>query len=276
MSKAWSDAVQLLGNNFGLVATIVGLFYFLPSFAIGVFLPELADPAAAAPVPADNSDPQAAFRAMMDVMQETYLAFWPFLLLTTIASYIGSIAVLALFSDRANPTVGDALKAGILGAPTYLASQVLFALALGAVIGFLVAGSFAILPALGILIGIVGAIFAVYASVKLVLIPAVIGVEGERNPITAIKRSWQLTKGNSVRIFIFLVVLLLVISLISLIASMAFGVVFALIGGSAATIGTALISSVTSSIMGAIFLCVLAAIHRQLTGDAVTAQNTFE
>lgn len=275
MGKAWSDATGLIGSNFGLLTTIVGLFYFLPSFAITLLVPEVANPT---PPPAPGgSDPEAAFRAMMETLQEQYATGWPYFLATTLAAYVGSVAVLALFAERGNPTVGDALKAGFRGAPIYLATQLIFGLAIGLVGGLLVTGAVLISPFLGILVGIIVLVAAVYASIKLILIPAIIGIEGDLNPISVMKRSWALTKGNSLLIFVFLFVLLIVVGLVSLVVTLVLTTILAAFGEPVASIGAGFVSSLSSAIVGGLFLCVVAAIHRQLAPGASKADlETFD
>ena len=63
------------------------------------------------------------------------------------------------------------------------------------------------------------------------------------NPITALGRSWRLTKGNSFRLFLFYLLLVAVFTVLSMIATLVFGLVFALGGEHVALIGQALISS---------------------------------
>lgn len=270
MGKAWSDATGLISTNFGLLASIVGLFYFLPSFGVALLAPEVANPTPP-PMPAGGSDPNAALEAMMGALQEQYANGWPYFLFITIAAYVGSVSVLALFAERGNPTVGDALKAGLRGAPIYLATQLIFALTIGLVAGLLVAGAVLISPVLGIVVGLIVIIGAVYASIKLILVPAIIGMEGNLNPISVMRRSWKLTKGNSLLIFVFLFVLIVVVGLVSLVASLVLTTVFAAFGEPVASIGAGFISSLSSAIVGGLFLCVLAAIHRQLTPGASQA-----
>ena len=108
MGKAWSEATEMLGNNFGLVATILGLFYFLPGFAIAILFPEIANPQP--PQTPPGASPDEAFSIMSDFLMQSWAESWPFLLATTLLQYVGAISVLALFRQGGSPTVGDALK----------------------------------------------------------------------------------------------------------------------------------------------------------------------
>jgi len=274
MGKAWSDAMALLSGNFGLVATIVGLFYFLPSFAFALLLPEVANPAPP-PMPA-GEDPDAVLEVTLAALQQQYAEGWPYLLVISLTAYIGAVAVLALFQERGNPTVGDALKTGFMGAPTYMATQILFGLAVGIVGGLLVGIAATISIYLAVPIGIIVLVAIIYASIKLVLVPAIIGMERNFNPITVMKRSWQLTKGNSLLIFLFLFILILIVGLISIVLTLVLTTIFAIFGEPVLSIGSGLVSSLISAVMGGLLLVVLAAIHRQLTHTSTAQLETFE
>lgn len=275
MGKAWSDATALLGSNFGLVATIVGLYYFLPSFAFAILAPDIANPAP--PEMRSGGDPTAAFQAAFAALQDQYSKAWPYLLAITIAGYIGSISVLALFTEQGNPTVGQALKTGLRGTPSYLATQLIFAVGVGAIVGLILGLTAAVVPIVALLLTPFILAFVIYASIKLILVPAIIGMEGQLHPIKIMKRSWALTKGNSLMIFIFIFVLVIVVGLVSLVATLVLGTLFAAMGEPVATIGNALVDSLSSAIVGGLLLTVLAAIHRQLTPEAEQAViDTFE
>jgi uncharacterized membrane protein len=60
---------------------------------------------------------------------------------------------------------------------------------------------------LGLLLLIVPGI---YIAVKFSQIRAVIAAENQLNPIEVLSRSWQITKGNSLRIFSFLLIVVIV------------------------------------------------------------------
>ena len=117
-------------------------------------------------------------------------------------------------------------------------------------------------------------VLVVYVSVKFMFIPTVIAMEGEMNPITALKRSWDLTKGNSLRIFAFLVVLFVVAILLTLVVSLVLATVFSIFGGTVATIGVALVDALVGAALGGLLLVVLASMHRQLSGSGST--DVFE
>ena len=266
MGKAWTQATALIGANKDTISALAGLFFFLPSFGAGLFMPEQT-----ATIPAggarQSGDPQVAMQQAMDQISALYAGSWPFLLAVSIAGFIGSMALLALLTDRGNPTVGEALGKGIRSIPAYIVAQLLSALGAGVIIG-LPLGLLAALapPAVVGIAGLALVVVVIYLAVKFSLIAPVIAIDEERNPIAAIRRSWQLTKGNSLRIFAFFVLLFVVIVIIGALVQGILTLVLSAIGGEVARIGIAAVSAGVNAMITVIFLVVLAAIHRQLGG----------
>lgn len=276
MGKAWTQATGLIGANRDTITAIAGLFFFLPSFAAALLAPEMAN--LQQPTGAQGDDPQVAMQALIDQMSAVYADNWLLFLGITIAGFVGSISLLALLSDRGNPTVGEALGKGLRSILSYIAAQLLSALAAGFAIGLplgLVA-AFAPHP-VTVLVGLVLMIFAIYLFVKFSLIAPVIAIDEERNPITAIVRSWRLTKGNSLRIFAFFVLLLITVVIIGALVQGILTLILSAIGGAVASIGIGVVGAFINTLMSVIFLVVLAAIHRQLAGPSVEGlAQTFE
>lgn len=272
MGRAWDDTTGLLRKNFGLVASIIGLFYFLPQAIITLLVPEIANFQPDMPPP--GTDPAIVLEAMQAAYMELFSLAWPYWLALTLFQYIGSISVLALFAKGQNPTVGQALATGFKGTPSYIAAQLIYVFAASVGLGIPLGLAFALLPLLGVLLAFVAIALIFYVGVKLMLVPTVIAMDGERNPIEALKHSWQLTKGNSLRIFFFMLVLIGVLTLISIVASMIFGVIFALFGGTVAAFGNGIVAAIAAAITGSVVLLALAAIHRQLSG--VTAPKEID
>lgn len=276
MGTAWVQATGLIGANRDTISAIAGLFFFLPSMASTLLVPELSDPNQSAPPP--DADPQVMMQAMMDQMSAVYAENWPIILAVTAVQFIGSMSLFALLTDRGNPTVGEALGTGMKSIPSYIAAQLLAvlaaSLAIGIPLGVVSAMGGAAVSVLAVLVAL---ILIVYAAVKLSLIAPVIAIEGERNPITAIGRSWQLTKGNSFRILLFIALLILVIVIISALVAGIVGLVLAAVGGAVATIGNAIVGALLNALLTVVFLVVTVAIHRQLSGGTPEGlAQTFE
>lgn len=275
MGKAWTQATGLIGSNRDTIGAIAGLFFFLPSLALALFAPELVNPEPAAPA---GADPQVAMQAALDQMSKAYADNWALFLALSIAQFVGSMSLLALLTDRGRPTVGEALRIGLKSIPTYLAAQILSALAVGLAVGIplgivAAAGS----PVAAVLVGFVLVLIGAYLFVKFSLIAPVIAIDGVRNPITALRQSWRLTKGNSFRIVAFVLLLFFTIGIISALVSGILGLVFSALGSQIADIGNGLVSAAVNTFIGVIFLVVIAAVHRQLAGHSPEGlAKTFE
>jgi hypothetical protein len=277
MGKAWTQTTALIGANKDTLSALAGLFFFLPSFGAALFLPE-----ATTTIPAggqrQSGDPQVAMQQAMDQITALYADNWPVLLAVSIAGFIGSMSLLALLSDRGHPTVGEALGKGIRSIPSYIAAQLLSALAAGLALGlpFGVVAAFAP-PPVAAVVALLLIVAILYAAIKFSLIAPVIAIDEERNPIAAIARSWRLTKGNSLRIFAFFVLLFVVIVIIGALVQGILTLILSAAGGEVARIGIAAVSALVNAMMTVIFLVVLAAIHRQLAGGAPERlSQTFE
>ncbi len=275
MGRAWTQATALIGANRDTISAIAGLFFFLPSFAGAVFVPELANP----PQPSGPSgaDPEVAMRALVEQVSAIYAANWPLLLGLTLIQFIGSMALFALLTDRGNPTVGEALGTGLKSIPSYIAAQLMSALGTGLVIAVPVTLLTLAAPAAGALALLLAVPLMVYLFVKFALTAPVIAIEGERNPVAALLRSWRLTRANSLRIFLFLFLLMFTIGIIAALVSGILGLVLSALGEPVASIGIDLVSALVNALVTVIFLVVTVAIHRQLAGSPATRlTDTFE
>ncbi|OBV11270.1 glycerophosphoryl diester phosphodiesterase membrane domain-containing protein [Erythrobacter dokdonensis] len=279
MGKAWTQATGLIGANKDTISAIAGLFFFLPSFAAALLVPELATSTSIDPARSGGAvGQQAELQAALDQVTAMYADNWPLFLGITIAGFVGSLSLLALLSDRGNPTVGEALGKGLKSIPSYLAAQLLSALAAGVAIGLPLGlvSAFAP-PAVTVVAGLLLIVAMIYLFVKFSLIAPVIAIDGERNPLAAMGRSWRLTKGNSLRILIFLMLLFVTIAIIGGLVAAVLTLILSAFGGSVASIGIGLVNAAVNTIVTVIFLVVIAAIHRQLAGTTPERlSETFE
>lgn len=265
MGQAWSEASALLGANRDTIGAIAGLFFFLPSFAAALFVPELVNPE---PARAASNDPQAVLDAALGQMRAIYADNWPLFLAISLAGLVGSLAILALLSDRGNPTVREALVTAARRLPSYLAAQIISALMAALAVGLPLGLVAAFAPAWATVVVLLAAVvLVIYLVIKFALIAPVIATEGITNPVGAIARSWRLTKGNSLRIFAFLALLFLVIGIVSALVQGILTLIFAAIGGEVATIGNGVVSAIINTLITVIFLVVIGAVHRQLAGE---------
>lgn len=263
MGTAWTQATGLMSTNRDTISAIAGLFFFLPALASGPLLPGLSNP----PQPSPDADPELVFRAMADQIGAVYAANWPLILALVVVQFIGSMSLFALLTDRGNPTVGEALRTGVRSLPSYFAAQLVTvfgaSLAIGIPVGVLSAFGG---PAVAVMALLVAMVLILYVMVKLSLTAPVIAIEGQLNPLAALARSWQLTKGNSVRILALVVLLVLVFGVIALIVGGILELVFSALGGTVALIGGSVIDALVNSLLAVVFLAVTVAIYRQLAG----------
>ena len=253
-NAAWKEASGLVAANREVFLALAGVFFLLPSLALAVFLgePEMA---------AGQGREQ-----MMAALLEFYRDSWWLILLGSVLQVVGILAILTLMRDRSRPTVSEAIRSGLGGLLPYLAAQLLFVLALSLVGGVLLAVS-APIPALAGVIALVVLGFAVFAAFRLILVGPIVAVEGVRNPIAALRRSWALTRGNFWRIFGFLLLAMILFFVVLAVIMLVVGLVLAIVSsGETQRILAAVVSSALTALAVLYFIGILAAIHRQLAG----------
>ena len=257
-NQAWKDAASAVTANRDVLLALAGVFFVLPSFAFTLFHPQPEPPAGATP------------DQLFALMGAFYRQAWPVLLAIAAVQMVGTLAMLALFTDRSRPTVGQALAQGVNGLLPVIAAQLLLGMGLGlvALIPLAAAGATGIAAAVALVIVLAGAVM-LWAYIRSSLVSPAVMVDGIRNPVAALRRSFELTKGNAGRIAVFF--LLLVFAFLN-----GGGVVSALLGrvvemntgGETATTLTALVSSAGEAVMAVYFVAVVAAVHRQLAGPS--------
>lgn len=270
MGKAWNDAVALLSANKDVVLVVAGVFFFLPNAIAQLAIPQPVE------LQAMLASPQPDPEAIVAAFTAYYSDIWWIGLLMALVSAVGAITVLALLTDKARPTVGEAMGFGAKALIPYIATQLLVSLIVAAIIGVLVSVGALINLAMAVLFGLFGLVVAIYVWIKLSLAAPVIGIEKRMNPIAALQRSWGLTKGNSLLLFAFYLLLGIVFIVITLVAGMVFSI-FALLGEQAGLFASAIGGSLISMAITATMLAVLASVHRQFSGEANEAmRETFE
>lgn len=128
-----------------------------------------------------------------------------FYLAYLLLSFASSVSLTHHASSLHSPEFGGSFSAGFKSIPTLLGLVLIFFVAyilLVIVLGIIV-GILSILGEFGATLGALLAAFIIlYLMCRLILTMPIIAVEGERNPINAITRSWALTSGNVLRIFL--------------------------------------------------------------------------
>lgn len=271
MTAAWNEAMRLIAANRQVIAIIAGVFFFLPYLA---FMLMFANEMTALQA-AQGGDPDPS--AMGEKMVGFYSSIWWVILLLAVIQGIGMLGVLVLLTDRARPTVGEALKTGARLFLPYIGAQLLISAAFGLLVLFPFAVGAGVSVVAGVLVGIVALIALFYLFTKFLLTPAVIAIERQANPIAALGKSWRLTKGNSLRVFLFVFLLMIAVAVVGGVFSMIVGLVLALGGAEVAMIGQAVTGGLVNAVFYVIFLGVLAATYRQLAGPSAEAvRETFD
>ncbi|MEL7681457.1 hypothetical protein [Alteriqipengyuania lutimaris] len=270
MNRAWTEALSLIQANIGVVATVAGVFFFLPYLAFALLMPQTANFA----VEPNPDDPTAAF----DQVMALYADIWWIMLLLIVAQTVGTLALLALLRADNRPTVGQAITVGAIGFLTSIAATIILYIGVGVIGGVLMGVAIASkITALAVILGLLLFVAFIYLMVKFSLLAPVIAIDKVYNPLTALLRSWRLTKGNSVRLFFFYLLLFIALVVVSGVIGMIVMLVFGLMGEEVMLIGSGLINSAVNAVVIVLMLGVLAAVHRQLAGPSAESMGeTFE
>lgn len=257
-NRAWQDASAAVSANRDVLAALTGVFVVLPAFALTVLLPM--------PEPQAGAD----FDEIFAGIQAYFAVNWPWYVLASLISMIGTMALLALFGHASRPTVGEAIRTGLGATVPGILVQILqgfllsgVVLAPAALLG--ISGS----PGLAALGTIFGVGLAAWLWARTALATPVIVVEGQRNPIAALQRSYALTKGNAGRLLLFFFLLVLAFVIVTQLFTVVVGlIVQALAGAKASTVVGAFVASVLQGAMSVYFAGAIAMSHRQLVGTA--------
>jgi len=273
MGRAWNEAVAMLSANRHVVLVVAGVFFLLPNLAMTLLAPQITTTTSTVRTPGPQPDPEQVMAQISAEMGAWFQEVWWMFLLAALAQAVGTIGLFALLTDRARPTVGEALRFGVRALPTYMATQLIIVFGyLALIMTVLVVAQAS--PAVAAIMGLMLTVGLVYAMVKLSLATPVIGIEREMNPVAALKRSWRLTKGNSLMIFGFVLLMLVAFLVISAVASLVF-MGFALLGEELGMIVSAVGNGVLTMCLVAVMVAALAAVHRQLSGRTAT-EETFD
>ena len=267
ISEAWKSAVRLVATNRDMLVAIAGVFILLPQLAVAFFIPETQLPLDA---------PQ---REQMAVVAAAFWRAMPLKLPMLLVQTAGLMIVIIVMTDRSRPTVAMAIRKGALAMLPYFGAQILIFLLLLTV--FMVMAVLA--GAIGntaVASALVMMVFALAATLglRMALVAPVLACEHERNPVVALRRSWQLTQGSALRLASFLLLALLLFVLITKLTLLFVGVVLALtMPGEVQRLGAAIVSSTMAAGAMVYAGAILAAVHRQLAGPTeIEMASTFD
>ena len=260
-NRAWQQATAAIRANREVVVALAGVFFLLPALALSLLFPQPEAPAGA-----DEA-------AIMAQAAEYYRQALPVALPMAALQAMGTLGLLTLLTDRARPTVREAIRAGFGALFPYLASQIILGMAVGmllllagGVIGAV--GSPALTVAGGIALAFAGAVILT----RFALTAPVVAIDGWRNPLAALRRAWQLTAGNTMRVLVFFALILLAFAIVMSVVMGLSGIVLTLLlPAQIATIVAAVISATLGAGMVLVLVACLAATHAQLAGAAPEA-----
>jgi hypothetical protein len=272
MNTTWSHGIDLVRENFQLLAVIAGVFLLLPSVAAYLLIPDfqtLMDPTA---------DPEPMAAQMAEIIGPLVGVG----LIAAVFQFAGYGAMIALMGDD-RPTVGQALATGFKIVPSTLAVLAAFIIiyfvsAVVIVTPFALLATLIEVPALVFLATILVLAAILLLMTRMSMSMPVLVLERTLNPLTAIGRSFKMTAPRQWSILLFWGLLLAVYAVIALLLSGIFGLIAALFGGGP---GAMLILGLANGLMGMVIgmlMCGLSvAMHGQLAGtnDADIAR-TFD
>jgi hypothetical protein len=266
-NQAWLDAQAAIKANREVLLALAGVFFLIPTLAFTLLYPQPQTP--------QSMTPEQGFALIEAFYRESF----PFMLPVIALQVVGAMTIMTLFTDRTRPTVGGAIRHGGIDTVVFLAAMLLFWMASGLVLGIVVA--LAALTGVATLAGLVTAAclgVVLYCMLRMAMVMPVIAVDGERNPVLALRRSWALTRGNSGRILVIVLLLFVVYLVITTALTAVGGIGVSLVLGlKASDIAVAVLTASAGAVFTLYMIAVLAMIHRQLAGSSPEAISaTFD
>jgi len=233
-NRAWAETMRLWSANRELLIAIAGVFLLLPGLAFGLLVPQPETP------------PAETMEALVEALAAFYRANAPWLIGVSLFSSFGTLTLLVLLLDTGRPRVADALSAAV----RLLIPYVLAALVSG--LAIFVGSLFFVIP-------------GIYLFIRLLLAGPAIAAENLNSPIAALGRAWQLSRGNVLRILMFVGIIGVIGAVIYLTSLAVLGVIMRLVlpEGLAGTMVT-LIDALLSMVISLVLTCAYAAVYRQL------------
>ncbi|MCB2066333.1 MAG: hypothetical protein KDE15_06800 [Erythrobacter sp.] len=259
MNAAWNDAMAMIGANREVLLVLAGVFFLLPALVATLVIP---------PVPPMLVETPEDFQRLAEMVQAEMLQYWWVYALSLLAQMVGYLAMLALLRHSERPTVGAALAGGFKALLPAIAAYLLFSFALSLVLTVLLALT-AVTGGIGALITVpLMLVGSIYVAVKVSLAAPVIAIEKVYNPAAVLLRSWRLTKGNSLRLFVFFLLIGVTYMVIAIVLGALVQGVASLMGQDSGALLVAFVSALLGSVFTVVMIAALAAAHRQLSGPA--------
>ncbi|MEH6757797.1 MAG: hypothetical protein V7676_09810 [Parasphingorhabdus sp.] len=243
--ECWNGAMVILRDHKEAILAIVGVFVFLPTLLMAQFV----------------GQPPLEGAADLNAITAAYSTFFsenavPVILSNLLISF-GGFAIFLTVAPSHNGTVAENLGTARRLFLIFLVANILTGLVTFAGLMLL------IIPGL-------------YVACRLILVPIIIADHGERNPITALKESWNNTIGNGFSILLLVLMIAILSAITVAVIQMIVGVVTGLATGGA---GWPLIDNLVSALGGAavqvLITVIIASIYYELTGKGSEVDEVF-
>ena len=252
--KIWDEAVKSLLANREMLLAVLGVFSILPNFALQML----------APVPEPVSGQQAA--QLLDRLGVYFDANWLPLVAVIALQFFGMLVTLALLADPARPTVSEAIRKAARAAPTFVAALVLafagsFLTGLIPVILIGLTGSLSLTQVAAVM----GTVVILYMLIRFAFAGPAVLLDGQRNPVLALRRSFAATQGIGWQLLVFILLIFVAFRIVGWLLTAAAVLVTTLITGAAgaALVGALIACLVQAALLGC-FVAVIGASYRQV------------
>lgn len=250
ISKAWDESKAVIARDGGLLTTIALALFVLPGVISDIVTPTA--PAGELPKP----------------------GLWTVLtIIALLVALVGQLAVIRL-AMGSGLTVGEAIRHGARRAPVYLAATLMWVLpvlVVAVLLAIRVVGPPANASPVAALALILLCGVTLWFAIRMLMTSSVASAEAV-GPVEILRRSWQLTRGNWLRLFGFFAAILIA-AVVAITAVTAIGGILAkmIFGGvEPLTVGAlfiALLVQIVSAAVSVILMVMLARIYVQLGGE---------
>lgn len=274
--RALSEAFEIFKARFVPMAILTIGYYVALGLVFGTIGMAMLAPLFASAASGEPADPAALTAGMGGGVFLLYLVIYAL-------NFWQQGAMCRLTSDRHGGSLGDAIAAGLrsvlpLFGVAIIAFVVLMAggLVVGLIVGFAAAGAES--PAIGFIFGLIAIIGFIYLAMRLSMLLPAIAIEEVRNPLTAMSRSWAMTKGHVLKLLLVFLVMTAVMALLGItLVLLTIGMPSpGAVPGTGGLIGLVIAMVVLALTIGIYFMALVGAIHRQLGGESVAeVEATF-
>ncbi len=250
ISKAWEEARGTVGRNGSLLTTVGLAMFVLPGVVSDLVTPD---------APAGQIPPLGGWTAIAAI--------------AILVALVGQLAVIRL-AIGSGPTIGEAIGHGARRAPVYFLATLIWILPfllVGAMLFGVIARDPQEAPPAALLALLVLACIMLFFAIRMLMTSPVASAEA-LGPVGIVRRSWQLTAGNGLRLFVFFLLFIIVFVVAAMAVGAIIGVIAELVlgGTEPMSIGALFVSLVTQMVSAAVsvvLMVMLARIYVQLAGD---------